>query len=178
MYFDLTVMHLGVQRVKHCKKLGKILLLMDPICESKLDKQMLPLHLVLVADLWSLPCQQYTSKFTSRVICVFENFRNMFKIIHSVLNGKFRQYKGSRDIESFMTFIEEKKWEQVEPVSSWKAPDSIQMSVVSSFFKLSQTLRVIVKYSEFYSSLFVIYTCIISRITSNLLLLTFFIAYS
>lgn len=61
--------------------------------------------------------------------------------IYHVLNGQFRQYKGTRDKEAFMTFIEEKKWEQVEPVSSWKAPDSIQMSIVSSFFKLSQMLR-------------------------------------
>lgn len=41
-----------------------------------------------------------------------------------------------------MSFIEEQKWLNVEPVPSWKAPNSIQMSVVSAFFKLSQILRV------------------------------------
>ena len=29
----------------------------------------------------------------------------------------------------------------VEPVSEWKSPDSIQMSLVSYFFKLSMVLR-------------------------------------
>ena len=37
--------------------------------------------------------------------------------------------------------IEEKKWEQVEPIPTWKSPSSIQMSVVSGFFKLSMMLR-------------------------------------
>lgn len=60
----------------------------------------------------------------------------------SVINGEFRQYKGPRDKDSFTSFVDEKKWEQVEPISNWKAPNSFQMSVVSSFFKLSQTLRV------------------------------------
>ncbi|XP_066156857.1 thioredoxin-related transmembrane protein 1 [Euwallacea fornicatus] len=61
--------------------------------------------------------------------------------IFHVINGEFRQYKGGRDTDSFSLFIEERKWEQVEPVPGWKAPDSIQMGVLSSFFKLSQTLR-------------------------------------
>lgn len=63
-------------------------------------------------------------------------------MIFSVVNGEFRQYKGSRDINSFTSFVEDKKWEQVEAVPGWKSPNSIQMGVVSSFFKLSQLLRV------------------------------------
>ncbi|XP_060535193.1 thioredoxin-related transmembrane protein 1 [Cylas formicarius] len=61
--------------------------------------------------------------------------------IFHVYNGQFRQYKGSRDKDSFSLFVEERKWESVEPVPSWKSPNSLQMSVVSSFFKLSQSLR-------------------------------------
>ncbi|KAL3275967.1 hypothetical protein HHI36_020699 [Cryptolaemus montrouzieri] len=61
-------------------------------------------------------------------------------IVH-VLNGEFRQYKGSRDKESLINFIEEKKWQDVDPVPGWKSPNSIQMTIVSSFFKLSQNLR-------------------------------------
>lgn len=61
--------------------------------------------------------------------------------IFHVLEGQFRQYKGSRDIDSFSLFVEDRKWESVEPISNWKAPDSVQMSVIASFFKLSQTLR-------------------------------------
>lgn len=60
----------------------------------------------------------------------------------SVNNGEFRQYKGSRDKESFMSFIEDEKWKDVEAVPWWKSPSSVQMSVVSYFFKLSQGLRV------------------------------------
>ncbi|KAH1008887.1 thioredoxin-related transmembrane protein 1 [Dendroctonus ponderosae] len=61
--------------------------------------------------------------------------------IFHVLDGQFRQYKGARDEDSFSLFIEDRKWEQVEPISSWKAPDSLQMSVIAAFFRLSQSLR-------------------------------------
>lgn len=61
--------------------------------------------------------------------------------IFHVLNGEFRQYKGPRDLNSLMTFIEEKKWQQLEPVSAWSKPDSLQMSLVSQFFKLSHFLK-------------------------------------
>ena len=57
-------------------------------------------------------------------------------------DGVFRQYKGSRDREQFISFVEEKKWQQLETVSSWKAPDSLQMSVLAQFFRLSMVLRV------------------------------------
>ncbi|GAB0095458.1 thioredoxin-related transmembrane protein 1 [Sergentomyia squamirostris] len=61
--------------------------------------------------------------------------------IFHVINGEFRQYRGTRDLNTLMAFIEEKKWEAVEPVSAWKKPDSIQMSIVSYFFKLSHFLK-------------------------------------
>lgn len=61
--------------------------------------------------------------------------------IYHVKDGVFRQYRGTRDKESFMNFIEEKKWQSIEPVSTWKSPQSIQMSLVAQFFKLSMSLR-------------------------------------
>ncbi|XP_055634952.1 thioredoxin-related transmembrane protein 1-like isoform X2 [Toxorhynchites rutilus septentrionalis] len=61
--------------------------------------------------------------------------------IFHVLNGEFRQYKGPRDLNSLMTFVEEKKWQSLEPVSAWSKPNSIQMSLVSQFFKLSHYLK-------------------------------------
>lgn len=61
--------------------------------------------------------------------------------IFHVINGEFRQYKGPRDMNSFMSFVEEKKWESLEQVSAWRKPDSIQMSLVSQFFKLSHFLK-------------------------------------
>ena len=45
---------------------------------------------------------------------------------------------GTRTLSSF---VEERNWETVETLSSWKAPDSVQMSVVSYLFKLSIVLR-------------------------------------
>lgn len=62
--------------------------------------------------------------------------------LSSVIDGEFRQYKGPRDVESMLGYVEEMRWKQTEPVPSWKAPHSIQMSLVAEFFKLSQALRV------------------------------------
>merc|ERR1711915_814500 len=61
--------------------------------------------------------------------------------IFHVKDGVFRQYRGARDKDSFITFVEDKKWTQVEEISSWKDPSSVQMSLVSYFFKLSMVLR-------------------------------------
>merc|ERR1712210_371231 len=61
--------------------------------------------------------------------------------IFHVKDGVFRQYRGARDKDSFISFVEEKKWQGVEPISEWKSPDSVQMSLVSYFFKLSMVLR-------------------------------------
>merc|ERR1711953_1145507 len=61
--------------------------------------------------------------------------------IFHVKDGVFRQYRGARDKDSFISFVEEKKWSGVEPISEWKSPDSVQMSLVSYFFKLSMVLR-------------------------------------
>merc|ERR1712126_778442 len=61
--------------------------------------------------------------------------------IFHVKDGVFRQYRGARDKDSFISFVEDKKWQGVEPVSDWKDPNSIQMSLVSYFFKLSMVLR-------------------------------------
>ncbi|XP_028037499.1 thioredoxin-related transmembrane protein 1-like [Bombyx mandarina] len=61
--------------------------------------------------------------------------------IFHVKDGEFRQYKGPRDVESMLTFVENKKWKQTDPIPGWKAPDSLQMSLVAEFFKMSQALR-------------------------------------
>lgn len=69
----------------------------------------------------------------------------IFCYFYSVKNGVFRYYKMGRDKDSMISFIKERKWEQIEAISSWKAPDSIQMSLVAQFFKLSQKVRVSIK---------------------------------
>jgi len=61
--------------------------------------------------------------------------------IYHVKDGVFRAYSGPRDKDDLISFIEEKKWTIIEPMPSWKHPDSFQMSVVSWFFKASMTAR-------------------------------------
>uniref|UniRef100_T1GWC4 Thioredoxin-related transmembrane protein 1 n=1 Tax=Megaselia scalaris TaxID=36166 RepID=T1GWC4_MEGSC len=38
-------------------------------------------------------------------------------------------------------FLKHKQWQKIEPLSDWKKPDSIQMSVLSQLFKLSHVLK-------------------------------------
>ncbi|XP_043280472.1 thioredoxin-related transmembrane protein 1 [Venturia canescens] len=61
--------------------------------------------------------------------------------IYHVKDGMFRQYKSPRDKDSLINFVREKTWTKVEPIPSWKSPTSVQMSVISQFFKMSQILR-------------------------------------
>ncbi|XP_013178680.1 PREDICTED: thioredoxin-related transmembrane protein 1-like [Papilio xuthus] len=61
--------------------------------------------------------------------------------IFHVKDGQFRQYKGPRDAEAMLSFVERASWRSTDPLSAWKSPDSLQMSLVAHFFKLSQGLR-------------------------------------
>ncbi|XP_055838874.1 thioredoxin-related transmembrane protein 1-like [Episyrphus balteatus] len=61
--------------------------------------------------------------------------------IYHVKEGEFRQYRNSRDGDAFMFYINQKEWQKSEPISQWKNPNSIHMSVLSYFFKLSHLLK-------------------------------------
>ncbi|XP_012277683.1 thioredoxin-related transmembrane protein 1 [Orussus abietinus] len=61
--------------------------------------------------------------------------------IYHVKDGVFRQYKSPRDKDSLIEFVTERTWEKVEPIPSWKSPTSIQMSIISLFFRMSPVLR-------------------------------------
>ncbi|KAK0088653.1 hypothetical protein PV325_011217 [Microctonus aethiopoides] len=61
--------------------------------------------------------------------------------IYHVKDGLFRQYKSPRDRDSLISFVRSKTWIKVDPIPSWKSPTSIQMSIISQFFKMSQILR-------------------------------------
>uniref|UniRef100_A0A1I8AGQ5 Thioredoxin-related transmembrane protein 1 n=1 Tax=Steinernema glaseri TaxID=37863 RepID=A0A1I8AGQ5_9BILA len=61
--------------------------------------------------------------------------------IYHVKDGVFRFYSGPRDKNEFIAFVEEKKWSLIEPVPSYKHPNSAQMGVVAVFFKLSMAVR-------------------------------------
>jgi hypothetical protein len=62
--------------------------------------------------------------------------------IYHVTKGEFRRYSGTRDINAFMSFVEDKKWVDIETISGWKRPDGIPMGILSWFFKLSHFLKV------------------------------------
>ncbi|KAJ2943060.1 hypothetical protein O0L34_g18751 [Tuta absoluta] len=63
--------------------------------------------------------------------------------IFHVKESEFRQYRGPRDADFMLNFVQMGLWRQVEPVSAWKAPHSAQMTLVAEFFKLSQALRTV-----------------------------------
>lgn len=61
--------------------------------------------------------------------------------IYHVKDGVFRIYNGARNSKSMISFIDEKGWQSVEPVSRWLSPDSLQMTFVANSFKISMLLR-------------------------------------
>lgn len=61
--------------------------------------------------------------------------------IYHCKDGVFRRYQGARSKDDFLSFIEEKKWQSIEPVSSWFGPSSFLMNAMSNLFKLSVFIR-------------------------------------
>ncbi|EDW74681.2 uncharacterized protein Dwil_GK15815 [Drosophila willistoni] len=61
--------------------------------------------------------------------------------IYHVKDGEFRQYRGARDGDALLFFLKKQQWQSIEPLSAWKKPDTIHMSLLSYFFKLSHTLK-------------------------------------
>uniref|UniRef100_A0A672KA98 Thioredoxin-related transmembrane protein 1 n=1 Tax=Sinocyclocheilus grahami TaxID=75366 RepID=A0A672KA98_SINGR len=62
--------------------------------------------------------------------------------IYHCKDGAFRRYQGARSKDDFLSFIDEKKWQSIEPVSSWFGPSSFLMNAMSALFKLSMFIRV------------------------------------
>lgn len=65
--------------------------------------------------------------------------RNLF--FFSVKDGVFRQYSGARTKDSLIDYVEGEKWKDDEIMPSWKHPDSVLMSVVAWFYKISMHLK-------------------------------------
>uniref|UniRef100_A0A8C5MTX0 Thioredoxin-related transmembrane protein 1 n=1 Tax=Leptobrachium leishanense TaxID=445787 RepID=A0A8C5MTX0_9ANUR len=61
--------------------------------------------------------------------------------IYHCKDGVFRKYQGSRTHKDFISFISEKEWESLEPMSTWFGPDSILMNGMSTLFQLSMLIR-------------------------------------
>ncbi|XP_033251205.1 thioredoxin-related transmembrane protein 1-like [Drosophila miranda] len=73
-----------------------------------------------------------------------DNWHLMLKgewMIEFVKDGEFRPYRGARDGDALLYFVKKQQWQKIEPLSAWKKPDTIHMSVLSYFFKLSHTLK-------------------------------------
>ena len=47
-------------------------------------------------------------------------------VCFSVNKGEFRMYRGSRAEKDFVSFVDDKKWQQVEPVAWYFNPTSMQ----------------------------------------------------
>ena len=45
-------------------------------------------------------------------------------------DGEFRQFRGSRNVKDFLDYVEEKQWQNTEPISSWQSPGSFQMGIL------------------------------------------------
>jgi len=61
-------------------------------------------------------------------------------ILH-IKDGVFRQFTGGRKTTDLISFIDERKWEKLEPMAWYRDPSSIQMGVVGSFFKAAMFIR-------------------------------------
>ncbi|GFR85014.1 thioredoxin-related transmembrane protein 1 [Elysia marginata] len=61
--------------------------------------------------------------------------------LYHVKNSEFRRYTGARKTTDLISVIDEKKWADIEPVSWYRDPKSIQMGVLGSFFKAAMFIR-------------------------------------
>ncbi|XP_029900550.1 thioredoxin-related transmembrane protein 1 [Myripristis murdjan] len=61
--------------------------------------------------------------------------------IYHCKDGVFRKYQGARTKDDFLSFVDEQKWQAIEPVSSWFGPSSFLMNSMSALFKLSMFIR-------------------------------------
>ncbi|XP_067847737.1 thioredoxin-related transmembrane protein 1 [Heptranchias perlo] len=61
--------------------------------------------------------------------------------IYHCKDGEFRKYPGPRMKNDFIDFIDGKKWEAIDPMSSWLRPSSFLMTSMSALFQLSMWIR-------------------------------------
>nr|XP_029531471.1 thioredoxin-related transmembrane protein 1-like isoform X3 [Oncorhynchus nerka] len=61
--------------------------------------------------------------------------------IFHVKEGSVRRYVSVREAEEFHTYVSNRRWEEVEPLPSWKSPNSPLMSCMAGLFRLSLWIR-------------------------------------
>lgn len=109
---------------------------------------------------WCPACRAFTETWTSfakwsddfdfkvGVVDVTENpglsgrfLVSALPTVYHVKDGVFRQYKGGRKENELVSFIDDKKWEEIEPVVWYLSPSSVQMGAVGFFFKAAMQIR-------------------------------------
>ncbi|WAR20210.1 TMX1-like protein [Mya arenaria] len=98
---------------------------------------------------WCPACQSFKSTWDS---FAQKWSRDLEVSVGTVDNGVFRQYRGGRQETDLITFIDDKKWNDIDPVSKWISPDSLQMGMVGLFFKFAMTIRILVCICDFVGS--------------------------
>lgn len=61
--------------------------------------------------------------------------------IYHIKDSEFRQYKSGRSESELISFVDDKKWKEIEPVAWYLSPGSYQMGAVGFFFKLAMKIR-------------------------------------
>jgi hypothetical protein len=51
---------------------------------------------------------------------------NATALFFSIKDGVFRQYKGGRKEAELISFVDDKKWQEVEPIPWYFSPASVQ----------------------------------------------------
>ncbi|XP_059145124.1 thioredoxin-related transmembrane protein 1-like [Physella acuta] len=61
--------------------------------------------------------------------------------LYHIKDGKFRQYAGARKTTDLIALIDEKKWNEIEPVAWYRSPSSFQMGIIGNFFTAAMFIR-------------------------------------
>lgn len=61
--------------------------------------------------------------------------------LYHIKNGQFRQYKGGRKETELVSFVDDKKWEELDPIPWYFSPASVQMAALGQFFKAAMAVR-------------------------------------
>ncbi|XP_048733740.1 thioredoxin-related transmembrane protein 1-like isoform X1 [Ostrea edulis] len=61
--------------------------------------------------------------------------------LYHIKDGEFRQYKGGRKESELISFVDDKKWQEMDPIPWYFSPASIQMAALGEFFKAAMIVR-------------------------------------
>ncbi|KAI0216565.1 Thioredoxin-related transmembrane protein 1 [Lamellibrachia satsuma] len=61
--------------------------------------------------------------------------------IYHIKDGDFRIYHGLRDEYELISYLDDKKWEQQQPLAWYRKPTSVTMASLGMFFQAAMTVR-------------------------------------